>query len=230
MRGAESGNVFIYILGAIVLMGLLVVLVKGNSTPGGGIDNESTIIRVSEVQQYAAELERGIGFIMQNGNSEADIRFAHTNAPVAYGAVTAPLTRQVFSKEGGAASYRAPPSGVQTAITPWQFFGNTHIKGIGTDTAGSRRAELIAVLPNVTEAFCLRVNEVNGQNLTLTANHDPAASGCVYAPGSEFTGTFTEGAGTNTIDDTLFTQTPAKQACIKCETGGLHFYHVLMSR
>lgn len=230
----QSGNIMIYILGAIVLMGLLIILVKGSTTPGAGIDNETTIIRASEVQQYAGELERAIGYILQNNHSEADIRFAATGAPAAYGniATDTPLTRQVFAKEGGAANYRAPPAGVQTTTTPWQFYGNTHIKGMGSDTVGSRKGELIAVLPNVTQAFCERINELNGQNLTLTANHDPSANGCIYTGGgNEFTGTFVTGGTANTIDHTLFTQIPPKEACIKCEsTGALHFYHVLLGR
>lgn len=230
----ESGNILIYILGAIVLMGVLVMLVKGSNSPGAGIDSETTMIRASEVQQYAGELERAVNFILSNNHSENDIRFAAASAPGAYGniATDTPLTRQVFAKQGGAATYRAVPAGIQTTATPWQFYGNTHIKGFGTDTLAGRKAELIAVLPNVTPAFCERINELNGQNLNLAANHDPTANGCLFTGGgSEFTGSFVTGASANIIDHTLFTQTPAKQACIRCQTtGALHFYHVLLGR
>lgn len=230
----QAGNIMIYILGAIVLMGLLVIVVKGNTTPGAGIDSETIVIRASEVQRYAGELERAVGYILQNGHSEADIRFAAANAPVAYGniATDTPLTRQVFSKTGGGALYRDPPAGIQTTTTPWQFYGKTHIKGMGSDTVGVRKGELIAVLPNVTQAFCERINELNGQNLNLSADLDPSSNGCIYAgSGNEFTGTFASGGTANTIDAALFTQIPPKEACIRCQSdGALHYYHVLLGR
>lgn len=229
-RHSQSGNMLVYILGAIFLMGLLVALVKGSSNPGGGIDAENVIIHASEAQRYAGEIERAVVNVIRNGESEADIRFSHPNAPSAYGnTLDAPLTRQIFDPQGGAAEYRDPPSGVNDG-TPWQYFATTHIKDMGTD-GGNMKAELIMVLPNVTEDFCDRINELNDQNLTLTDDHDPSADGCIYAPGSEFAGTYTSGASTNTIDDTLFTHLPPKEACIHCESDDkLHYYHVLLAR
>lgn len=228
---AQSGNMLVYILGAIFLMGLLVVLVKGSTNPGGGIDSETAVIATTEAQRYAAEVERAVNLIMQNGHSEADIRFSHANASSAYqNTLDAPLTRQVFHPSGGAARFRNPPSGVNDG-TPWQFFSNTHITGLGSNTASARKAELIMVLPNVVPGFCSEVNRANGQNLDIVAGvQDPAAGGCIYAPGSEFTGSFVSGASTNVPNDALFTLNPAKQACIRCNDGSLHFYHVLMAR
>lgn len=228
---SQSGNMLVYILGAVFLMGLLIILVKGSSNPGGGIDSETVVIHASDAQRYASEVENAIRFIMQNGHSESDIRFSHPNADSAYGAVlTPPLTRQVFDPAGGAAEFRDPPQGVNDG-TKWQFFGNTHITDMGTDEESGRRAELIMVLPNVTQPFCERINQVNDQALDVAAGiQDPGAGGCIFATGSEYTGTFTNGAGANVLDDTLFTHNPASQACVRCSDGSLHFYHVLMAR
>lgn len=219
----------VYILGAILLMGLLVMLVRGSSNSGGGIDSENVVIKASQVQQYAGELERAVGIVMRNGHSEADIRFV-PNAPSAYDDPldNAPESRQIFATDGGAAEYRSPPPGVNDG-TPYQFFATTHIPDVGTDAPGSMRAELLMVLPNVTEAFCNRINEQNDQALSLTDDHDPSGGGCLYDPGNEFVGTFASGT-INTLDDSFFTHLPAKQACVHCEGGGLHFYHVLMAR
>jgi len=224
----------VYILGAIFLMGLLVVLVRGSSTPGSGIDAEQLTLRASQVQRYTNELERAVAYILRNGASESDIRFANPSSSGGpYGDISVNPSAQVFDVSGGGATYREPPEGINDG-TAWQFYATTHIKDLGTDTAASMRAELIAVLPNVTENFCDKMNDLNDQDLDLSAGvfHDPNANGCIHAgSGSEFTGTYSSGATTNTIDDTLFTFVPAKQACVRCESDdALHFYHVLMSR
>lgn len=221
----------VYILGAIFLLGLLVVLVKGATNPGGGVDAETTVLNASEAQRYAAEVERAITLILQNGHSESDIRFSHANAGSAYQTtMDAPNTRQVFHPRGGAANFREPPQGVNDG-TPWQFYGNTHITDLGTDTETARKAELIMVLPNVTLQFCQRINTMNDQNLDVVAGvQDPVDDGCIYAPGNEFNGTFITGSSANVPDHTLFRHNPATQACVRCDDGSLHFYHVLMAR
>mgnify|MGYP000326001555 CR=1 FL=1 len=55
-RPAESGNMLIYILGAIFLMGLLIVIVKGSFQPGTGIDAEKAQIMANQIRAYGAEL------------------------------------------------------------------------------------------------------------------------------------------------------------------------------
>lgn len=213
-------------------MGLLVVLVRGSSTPGAGIGPEEVAIKASQVQQYAAEIERGVGFILRNGHSESDVRFAHPNAAAAYGTITTNPEHQVFDRTGGGAEYKDPPSNIQTTQTPWQFYATTHMPDVGTDTPASMRAELIAVLPNVTEDFCERINDINDQDIDLSNNHDLSANGCIHAgAGNEFTGTYLSGASTNTPTAGAFTNLPATQACIQCESdSAFHFYHVLLAR
>lgn len=160
----QSGNILVYILGAVFLLGVLTVMVRGSSTPGGGIDEEALIIRASEIQEYGQELERAISYIYQNGHSEADIRFAHPNADSAYGVITDIPTRQVFHRDGGGATYRAPPTGIQTTLTPWIFNGRNNVNFIGsTDGTGGNTTstELLALLSNVTIDFCMLINEKN---------------------------------------------------------------------
>ncbi len=221
----------VYILGAVFLMGLLVMLVKGSSTPGGGIDSETVVIRTTDVQRYASEVERAVTLILRNGHSESEIRFSHPNGASAFGTVMdTPLTRQVFDGAGGAAVYRDPPVGVNDG-SKWQFFSNTHITDMGTDTEADRRAELIMVLPNVTPAFCNRINQVNDQDIDIvTETQDPSDGGCIFSPGNQFTGTFMKGSSVNVPDHTTFRHNPASQACVKCDNGSLHFYHVLLAR
>lgn len=238
----EDGNILFMVLIAIVLIGALTVAIQFSSRPeGANIDNETLVIRASEVQRYASELERAVLFIMQSGKSESDIRFAHPDAPSAYGDLSADPdpSDQVFDRNGGGAAYRDPPEDVQVTAAPWEFYGGTALPGVG-----SGRAELIAVLPNVTQQFCDRINQLNGQTGTPEDTGGAAASGasagdCLnlgangrFRDAQQFYDT------PNTTDQTTFEQDSvtgaaktALQACVVCALDSEnHFYHVLMAR
>lgn len=219
-RQAESGNVIFFILLAVVLVGLVTVAIRSGDE-GANIDKETIIIRVSEMRQYVSDIERGLRFIMQDGASEAEIRFAHPDANPAYGAIADTPTRQLFNDTGGGVQYRLPPTDITS--DSWEFYGNTRIPGVGTDNP-----ELIAVLPNVTTAFCTKINEMNGHT------GQPAEdAGCsIHDTGLRFTsGTLFQDGTENTLNEASFTVTPAVQACVQCAAGPTyHFYHVLMAR
>ena len=239
---SQSGNVLFIILIALALLGALSAAVM-NSSDGenANIDSETLSIRLSEVQRYASELERGIQFIIQNGVSESDIRFAHLNAPSVYGDLSADLDKgdQVFHRDGGGAAYRDPPDRINDG-TAWQFYGGSDLPSVGSD-----RADLIAVLPNVNPQFCEAVNVANGHAATLNDAGTAAASGtnagaCIYMGVSE--GHFGDStqfyATPNTVDEATFAQDPnasaartALQGCVLCARDSeYHFYHVIVPR
>lgn len=235
-RSSEKGNILFMILMAVVLLGVLTAAVQFTNRPeGANIDNETIVIRTTEVQRYAAELERAVRYIIQNGISESDIRFAHPDASSDYGDLSADIDKrdQVFHRDGGGAAYRAPPNGVNDG-SAWEFYGGTDLPEMGSD-----RADLVAVLPNVSEAFCNRINTLANQTTQPEDTGSGAASGanpgeCIHL-GSN--GRFGNGntfyAAPNTTDITTFVTKPAGQACVQCvgATGApYHFYHVLMAR
>lgn len=181
------------------------------------------------MQRYAAELERGVSYIMQNGYSESDIRFGSPASSVNYGLITNIPARQVFDPQGGAVEYKNPPSGINDG-TQWQFYATTHIPDVGSNTAASSKSELLAVLPNVTEPFCNQINRNNNQTIDLSVDTDPAANGCINAPASPFTGTYVDGATANSPDPTKFSKKPPSEACIRCNGGTFNYYRVLLGR
>lgn len=219
----ERGNILFMVLIAIALIAALTIAIQqSNNGEGANINPEALAIRVSEVQRTAAELSRAINYIMQNGPSEEDIRFAiPTNSATEYGAITTTPQWQVFHANGGAANYRQPPAGIQLSAAPWEFYGTTAIPGVATS-----RADLIAVLPNVTQAFCERVNKVNGQT---NAQPSEDGAGCINGLASERFGTAFYNDTPNTLNTASFTKLPAMQACVSC-SGTYHFYHVLYAR
>jgi hypothetical protein len=232
------------ILIAVALIGSLTAAIMSTSDPeSANIDDETLVLRASEIQRHASEVERAVLYIMQDGKSEADLRFAHPDAHADYGDWSADpdLTDQVFHPDGGAATYRNPPNGIQTSTGgDWEFYGATDLPGVGSD-----RPDLIALLPNVTQQFCDAINKINNQSGTPTDTGSGSVSGttaadCIYqgdAGRFDDTQQFFD-VTPNTTDETTFAQDPeisqpltATQACVRCaSTGANHVYHVLMSR
>lgn len=238
----ERGNVLLIVFFAVVLVAALTAAIQGsNRSETAGIDDETLIIRVSEVQRYAGELERAVLFVIRNGYSESDIRFAHPNNHPDYGDLPDDddPSDQVFHPAGGGALYRDPPSGINDG-SAWEFYGGTHAPAIASD-----KAELVAVLPNVTQAFCDAVNRANGQNGIPADTGASSASGsspgdCVnLGPAGRFDDVRQFFDGPNVMDEETFEQDPnisevkpAPQACVSCTISGgsRHFYHVLLAR
>lgn len=222
----ESGNILLYILGAIFLLGLLVVIIKGSIMPGTGIDQETLMLRASEVQNYGSELERAVAYILANNHSGTDIRFAHPDAALAYGLITNDPTRQVFSSQGGAAIYREPPSDILTTPGSWIFTGNNSL-AVGCITQNC--TDLIALLMNVTKDFCLKINELN--NINNPSGSPPQDVGS-FEYLSLFTGAFTS-MGKISDTDGINTQN-TKEGCVEGDVdppaGTYHYYRVLLER
>lgn len=219
----QSGNIIFFILLAIVLIGVVTAALRGGGLDNAGIDREGNVIQVSQLRQYAAELERGIAYVLQNRISEVDISFAHPDAPSDYGTYGTNPRAEIFHPQGGGVTWRRPPSGINDG-SDWEFYAFSAMPGVGSD-----RADLIAVLPNLSTAACTEINRINNQT---GAPEDSGA--CFYgATLNRFSGSYTD-SGTNIVDGNIndglnFTTIPATQACVRCGTA-YHFYHVLLAR
>ena len=234
-RHGERGNMLFIILIAVALIGMLTAAVQYSSgTQDSSIDNETLTIRAGDIQRTASELERAILFIRENGISESDIRFAGPGMPSDYGTQHASPdnnTHQVFHARGGAAKYRAPDADILAVPGgTWEFYGGTAIP-----QAGSDKADLVAVIPNVTLQFCQKINALNG--ITSQPTDDGGSAGNCVDAGSA--GRFGSGSPTpvtyasspNTMVTGSFSKLPAMQGCVQCTLGGgYHFYHVLLAR
>jgi len=227
----QSGNILIYILGAIFLLGLLIITVRGSGTPGSNISEENLILKVTEVQQYGAELQNAVAFILnQRGVSEEDIRFAHPDAHAGYGVITSIPERQVFSRQGGGATYRAPPEDIQVIAGDWLFNAENNVAAVGsTNNADTDKdVELLAILPNVTEAFCLMINDLN--NITNPSDSPPNDNGDVSFA-TRFAGTFSM---VETIGDTGNILDGKSEGCFEGggtpAAGTYHYYRALLVR
>lgn len=234
-RQSESGNVIFFILLAIALIGLVTAAIRSGGTEGANIDSETLLIKATEIKQYAQELERGVTYIIQNGASEEDIRFAHPDANAEYGDINTNTQFQVFHRNGGGARFRTADNKVQVAPANWEFYGNTHAPYIGSNATPA--ADLIAVLPNVTAGFCRQINKLNGFDLATQPADTGAGNNCVKAGDTmRFDDGTQYATAPNTMDASTFldsqtgNEKQAPQACVKCDDGTFNFYHVLYAR
>jgi hypothetical protein len=218
---STSGNMLIYILGAIFLMGLLIVLIKGSFQEGTGIDAEKVMMQVGEVQRYGSELERGVRYILQEGASESALRFAHPNS-MSYGDITINPAQQVFSQSGGGVEWKQPPSGSQISFEDWIFSGSNTVPQVGSSCATASCSDLVVLLPNVTQAFCTQLNRT--KNIVATGGVPPE-------DGDSFDKTYFSGAFaySGTID-TIGNEIEGKtEGCIE-DGGEYYYYRVLLTR
>lgn len=225
---AEAGNVIFIILIAVVLIGFLSAAILNSSNESSNIDQENLIIKAAQVRAQAGEFERGIQYILQNDVSENDFRFAHTDGAAEYGSISSVPSRQLFHSDGGGASYKSPPSGISDG-SDWEFYGGTTLPAIGSDNA-----DLVAVLPNVTAAFCAYINISQNQAAELGD-----AGACINSGAAGRFGDSVQYASSpNDVDEADFAQDtassvvkPAPQGCVLCAADSqYHFYHVIYAR
>jgi hypothetical protein len=226
-QNPQSGNMLVYILGAVFLLGILFVVMRSGYQPGAGIDGERAMLYASQIQKYAGELETGVNMIMSNGKSETDLRFAHSKW-AGYGTAGDTPSRQVFESTGGGVEWKAPPAGSQTTTTAWVITGSNTVDGVGSTCITASCSDLVAILPNVQKEVCVTLNNNSGVN--NPDGNPPQETGNVSLT-PLFQGTFSYAQGIEVTGGHSFAK---KEGCF--EGGGTpaastyHYYRVLMSR
>ena len=222
---SESGNVLLFILIAVVLIGILTVAMRGSGDSDQKIDDEKMSLKVSQTMSYVRNVEAGIKTLLNDkGLSETEMLFAHDLAHADYGTIVAlNQAQQLFDYDGANVVYQTPVDGINDG-TNWEFMGQTHAPGVGS----SDRSDLLLVLPNVTQAFCEKVNEYVGYGAGVIPTD---SSECVYVTTARYdTGDQFDDVSPNTMDEGTFV-TPAHKACVQCvATGDYHFYSVVLDR
>ncbi len=225
--GRQNGSILLYILLGIVLLGMLTVALRNVGTGTGNIDREDMILKAGNIQRYGQEMASAVADLLSSGLSETDIRFAHPDAPLDYGTITIDPTHQVFGKSGAKLTYQTPPDGINDG-SPWEFFATTRIPQVGSD-----RAELVAVLPHVTQEFCQMIDRQLGfsSGTQPTDSTTGTTPDCVAGASSQrFTGGFND-ISPNEMDATSFSRLPSLQACVYCAADSTYnYYYVLLAR
>ncbi|MEM7618067.1 MAG: hypothetical protein AAF244_01655 [Pseudomonadota bacterium] len=200
---------------------MLIITLRGSNISSSGISEEDLSVRISEIQQYGAELENAVTFILEQGFSETDIRFAHPDADENYGVISDNRERQVFNKNGGGATYRMASPRIQVEPTEWLFNAENYIPDVGSteNRNPDHDVELIAFLPNVTKQFCVVLNDKVG---VINPGGDPPNDSGDLELSIEFAGDFNRVEALDDPDDILEGKT---EGCFRTSDGSSYIYY-----
>lgn len=229
----QSGNVLFFILIGIALFAaLMFTLTRGKSPDLGAAENDALVAQ--EIASYADKINSAVQNIMlQNGCSETQISFENSTV-AGYTNAAAAAKCKIFDTAGGGMAFATPPakavdSNSATAASStlagnYFFSGNICVDGVatGTGACAAGNAELVLVLPWVTEAICEQLDQI-----ALNTTSIPADAGTSF-DGTKFTGTF---AGSYTIGLTGNPHSGCYQSSSSSPPGaGYHYYQVLIAR
>lgn len=216
----EHGNVFLFVLLGVALFSALAFTISRGmrSTTTTNLSNRETELAAADIVSYAQKMERAVARLRRKSVSENDISFANDFVSGYAHTPAQADSNKVFHISGGTVTWQDPASGVNNG-DDWHFTGATCIADIGTGATGCdgdtvSNEELIAVLPNLTQSLCSKINE------KLGISGIPTDSGGGYSA-TKFTGSFAD--GTEIILGSSY-----NTACFS--NSGYHFYSVLLER
>ncbi|HPD83421.1 MAG: hypothetical protein R3D88_05485 [Alphaproteobacteria bacterium] len=224
---SEQGNVFIIILVAVALFGLLLFTFSRTGSQGSGnLSKQQAKIAAQEMLNYARLLESAVNRVRSNGCSESEINFDNTTV-AGYTNVSAPVDNScdIFSESGGRVEFSSL-SNLTTNGSDWLFSPSIAVVNIGTDSAANvcnqnSCTELIMFLGPLDSTLCSAINTL--------VNAPIATPETMTGYGALFTGAYTN---TDQLGDATTTYRGISTACIdgNSSPAGLYFYHVLLAR
>ena len=222
-RCKERGNALFLILIAVALFAALSYAVTQSGRGGGSVSNEQALILSSQITQYPAALRTSITRMVVTGTGVTTLDFT-VPAP------TNTAATEVFGAGGGQAISQVPPPAA-TSATTWTYLrangaaDGWYIWNIGSNAQNSGR-EVIAALPNLTDAVCQQINKGLGRATTAVTQDATVslvtAGTAAPAYNSTFTFNGTPGAGNTSAAGVAF-------ACVLNGGGGGNYiyYHAL---
>ncbi len=233
---SESGNVLVYILIAVALFAALGFAVSNMMrTSGTTVSGEKDVVFASEALNYAKTMRDMVQFLrISKGCDENEISFERSpfdGSDSDYVNVSAPsdFSCHLFHPKGGAMGYQAGTKDINGAIN-WIFTGANDGQNVGNQCNMDNCADLIAILPNVTQALCRKINETLGiaeDNNYMTQEDNSFEI-------DPFQGSYTYEARLSD-KDTLGALEWRSQGCVRGnalpqEANKYYFYQVLLAR
>lgn len=219
---AESGNVFLIILVAVVLFAALAFTISRGfrSSTTTTMSDREIALAATDIITYAQQVSRGVDRLRRKGVSENDISFDQSDVSGYTHSSPQPDSNKVFNPSGAGVTWKSPQAGANDGSS-WVFTGATCIGDMGTGATGcdsdtDSNEELIAVLPNVIDDLCTEIND------RLSISSIPADTGG-GASSTKFTGSFADGT------EIILAGGPYNEACFS-RGGNNYFYSVLLVR
>lgn len=230
-RKTEAGNVLVYLLVAVALIGALSFAITRTSSDGGDISSERAKVVATDLIEYTNILANATGQLRLRGCTLAQLNFDHADL-TGYDNTSAPDdgTCDIFHLNGGGVQYTAPPvDGVNVTDLDnnvWGFYGDNTINQVGTDCTSAACTDLIAAAQYIRKDVCMKVNDLLG-----IENLDDAPPSDTHLDTAKFTGTM--GYSVQIADEAGGEALITRRAGCYSKTGGTPtyvFYKVLQAR
>lgn len=234
---AESGNILIWILIAVVLFAALnFVMSQGLRSGAENISGEKTALVVNEMLDYSRAVESAVKAMLINGcKLEGGLSFHSSKFanPAHYTMATAPADKSchIFSAKGGGITWQAPPTEVAAdGGTEYVFASALDLTGVGTSATD------LIMMTRVPQSVCIAINDKFGitntggipPNDTNTSISVPPGNSQVYGAFRVSTGGFSPG-GTKIGDATSPELVGQRIGCFYSDPGGYHLYYYVLA-
>ncbi len=204
----QTGNILLFILIAILLIGLLTLsLTRSSNQTNDTGDFEQNVIIANEILNYAKSVEIAVQNLLARGCSENDINFG--------GASPKPEC-EVFGQSGmGIDKYNSEQDGkwLINGTLAWPlntiFTATTRVIGVGNSDLASDGHDLIMFIPNLQLGYCMAINSILG--IENPSNYPPRDNNGSAIEGPAFSGTF--GGTNNQIETTGNELTGQRAGC-----------------
>lgn len=224
----QRGNIFFYILLAIVLVAALTYAIASSLRGNANVSNERNALTASEIVDAGSRLAESVTRLRLRGIAKEALSFENSFVTgYNHGGCTVDSCR-IFAAAGGGLSWEEGSEANNNR--PWGYTG-----ALGVTDVGTADAELVAILPEVTVETCSAINKLLGLAPANTAPPVIATLG----PVTKFSGVYavapiplgvTEFAGKKSG---CFQSTTAAGAAISSSgslSGKYYYYQVLIAQ
>lgn len=148
----QRGNIFFYILLAVVLIAALSIAIASSMRGNSGISNERVNLVASEVIESGSRLAETVARLRLRGIASTAISFENSTVTGYANLSCTTDTCKIFEATGGGLSWEeSPPSSGNNQ--PWGYTSDLNITQVGTTDA-----DLVAILPEMTLEACQSLN------------------------------------------------------------------------
>ena len=153
-----SGNVFLYILIAVILFGALSFTISksNDSNPQGELSDASVKVALTSILAYEAQAKMAVNQMVQNGAKIDDIIF---DMPSASSFNTGSTTLKLFHPDGGGLQYKPIPTA--SLGTPWTTAPSAYYvdryNNVGWTPSSAQ--EVLFTVIGLNEKICQELNK-----------------------------------------------------------------------
>lgn len=247
-QSSESGNVFLFILLAVVLFGALAFMISRGmrSETTTNMSDREVELATADIMGQTQLIALAVDRLRQKGCSEKELSFENPSNHF-YTNASAPGDKHchLFDKAGAGLSWPAPPSGTNDGVgkmtshggqTAGYFFdARRQYLDVGTTNApnGATSGEITIQL-EVNKKICETINKKMSGNPTIPNTTWPHWTQDFLMASPTYTGQIIEGC----TDATAPYGDGATELCrgktsycrYNSDAGGYYFYHILLAR